>query len=833
MKKNKTWIDILLVLALMLLVYLACQPLGRSWDEGMTEMFTGTEGVYSPDTDSYYYLRKAKEFTENGFGSIRFICSRPSDPLITTVQSGGSDWLPTFSSAFAAILWYLLHAIGIKVGIYALAIHLAAFILSLCVIPLYCFLRKRVSRAAAAFGALTATVAPAYLRHALTGFFDTDTVIALFALITVLGLYECILAKKRGEQIRYAVITVCGTLLLALTWKVFYVYVAIAIGTGLAAVCFVRWFLLKKTERTISMLVPLLTMAVMMGITVIIGYGDLVGLVKGFFAGGGETELWPAASQNVGELVRPHLMEPNSFWEIFMTTPMDYVSYLGGIYMTVFLLVSIVIGTIAMIRIKRGRTETEDRERPLVLYFAIAVWFAGTAFLCFFGIRYVELLILPAALILGFGFSYAERFLKSGKLSVTAKRAVYIGLAFMAYSVLMLMFPKLAMVAAGVILVAGFFLGRFEKGYGILALLFVTLLLGSVSGAYLRAAMERPLLEKPTEEAMQWIRDNTAEDAVVADFWSWGYLYQYYAERRSVSDGGTYNGEFCYWLGTMLLTDDLKLSAGITRMLQNSGLDGTNYAVELCGGKQKACDMLKEILVLNRADAEELLKSKYPFAEDERTKLLDHTHPLNCPDIYLVTNYDSLRVSATMALYPNWDFSGKEFQPVATLFSQQSVPRPEEGEKTAALLWKRGIASGWNVQYSLKDGELSAKMGSPDGRLSDFPRMLYIKNGELVYDRTRTEPEEGCLLVERQALIILEENGRLSAVMADETLVNTTLYRLYLRDGADQTVFEKVYEADIPERISGERSKIQRRIGTKNTRDYTNCGIVVWKVHFE
>ena len=176
-----------------------------------------------------------KEFTENGFGSIRFICSRPSDPLITTVQSGGSDWLPTFSSAFAAILWYLLHAVGIKVGIYALAIHLAAFILSLCVIPLYCFLRKRVSRAAAAFGALSATVAPAYLRHALTGFFDTDTVIALFALITVLGLYECILAKKRGEQIRYAVITVCGTLLLALTWKVFYVYVAIAIGTGLAA----------------------------------------------------------------------------------------------------------------------------------------------------------------------------------------------------------------------------------------------------------------------------------------------------------------------------------------------------------------------------------------------------------------------------------------------------------------------------------------------------------------------------------------------------------------------------------------------------------------------
>lgn len=831
--KNKYWIDVLLVIGLIALVYLACQPLGRQWDEGTTEMFTGSEGVYSPDTDSYYYLRKAKEYTENGFGSIRFISSRPSDPMITNVQSGGSDWLPTFSAALAAILWYLLHAVGIKIGIYALATHLSAFVLGLCVIPIYCFLRKRISRTASAFGALCATVAPSYLRHALTGFFDTDTVIALFALITILGLYDCILAKKRAEQIRYAVITVIGTLLLALTWKVFYVYVGIAIGTGLAAVCLVRWFLLKKEYRTVSMAVPLITMGVMMVLTWIIGYGDLIGMTKVFFATRGETEVWPAASQNVGELVRTRLMEPNSFWEIFMTTPMDYVSYLGGIYIAVFLVASMVFATVAVIRIKRGKTETDDRERPLVLYIAVAIWFAGTAFLCFFGIRYMELLILPAAIILGFGFFYAERFLKSGKLSVAAKRAVYVGLAAMAYSILMLMFPVLSLIVAGVILLAGFFLARYEKGYAIIGLLFVGLLLGSFSGAYLRGALERPLLEKPTEEAMRWIRDNSDEDAVVADFWSWGYLYQYYAERRSISDGGTYNGEFCYWLGTMLLTDDLKLSAGITRMLQNSGQDGTNYAVELCDGKQKAVEMLKDILVLNRNEAEEALKSRYPFSQEERTKLLDFTHPASCPDIYFITNYDSLRLSATMALYPNWDFTGKEFEPVSTLFSQQSVPRPQEGEKAATLLWKRGIANGWTVVYSLKDGELTAQMGSPDGKMSDFPRMLYIKDGELVYDRTRTEPEKGCLLVQRQALIILEENGRLSAVMADETLVNTTLFRLYLRDGAEQTVFEKVYETEIPERISGETSKIQRRIGTKNTRDYTNCGIVVWKVHFE
>jgi len=178
-KKNKYLPDILIILGMIVLVFCACQPFGRKWDEKTAEMFTGSEGVYSPDTDSYYYFRKAKEYTEGGFASIRITASRAEDSLVSFHQTEESDTMPTLLSALAAILWYMLRGLGIRVGIYAICTRLCGFLLALCVVPTYCFLVKRLSRVAAAFGALTVTLAPAAMHHAFCGFFDTDALVEI------------------------------------------------------------------------------------------------------------------------------------------------------------------------------------------------------------------------------------------------------------------------------------------------------------------------------------------------------------------------------------------------------------------------------------------------------------------------------------------------------------------------------------------------------------------------------------------------------------------------------------------------------------------------------
>jgi len=830
-KKNKYLPDILIILGMIVLVFCACQPFGRKWDEKTAEMFTGSEGVYSPDTDSYYYFRKAKEYTEGGFASIRITASRAEDSLVSFHQTEESDTMPTLLSALAAILWYMLRGLGIRVGIYAICTRLCGFLLALCVVPTYCFLVKRLSRVAAAFGALTVTLAPAAMHHAFCGFFDTDALVELCALCLVLSFYDSVLVEGRRRQAKYVVASLMGVAFLAMTWKVFHVYVAIAAGTMVTAIIISRLFLVKKERRSIDMRIPIVAIGVLSAVTLLLGFEDFLIILKGVLASTGKTDAWPPTYQNVGEMIRPGLIEATDFWELFMTTSMDYVSYVGGVFMALFLMVSVVLCIFRVIRLKKSGDG--EYERTLVLYGAVFFWFLGTAVMSAVGIRFVEFLILPTALIVAFGFDIVAKELVKEKRPIVFNRILFVCCSGLIFMVLALMFPVQAVVLASVVLFGGFFVSRHECGRILVGALFAVLLIGNLTGAYLRAGMLLPIVEKPTEEALCWIRENTEGTAVIADYWSWGYIYQYYAERRPLDDGGTYSGEASYWLATMFFSEDLRLSAGIARMLQGGSIEGIDYATEVCGGEMEAAAFLKEILPKSRQEAEEYIKRKGTLSEEEQVKLLNYTHPLDCPEIYLITNYDTLRVSATMSTISRWDFLGKTPDPVATLFSQQSVPKPNEGETAICFLWKQGIGDGWNVQYTVRDGEVDAKLGSPNGEGIDFPRIIYYKDGIRVYDRIKTAPEDGLGFADRQALIILEEQGRLSSVMVDESLVNSALVRLYVLDDIKQDVFEKVYEAEIPETVSGESSKIQRKLGTKNTREYNQCGVVVWKVHFE
>ena len=130
-KRKRLWlIDAGIILLMIAAVFLFCQPIGRDWDEAEIEQYIGTEGPLSPDADSYYYLRKAKEFTEKGISSIRPSISRTEDELITQVQSGTKDSMPQLLSVLAALLWYLLRFLGIRVGIYTLSIRLCSVLLA-------------------------------------------------------------------------------------------------------------------------------------------------------------------------------------------------------------------------------------------------------------------------------------------------------------------------------------------------------------------------------------------------------------------------------------------------------------------------------------------------------------------------------------------------------------------------------------------------------------------------------------------------------------------------------------------------------------------------------
>ena len=121
--KRLCWIDALIILALVVFVYILCQPWGRDWDDATREMFSGEEGAYLPDPDSYYYLRRAREYTEKGFSSIVLFSDRASDEAMTTVEVDSEEKIPQLLSVIAAVLWFVFRWAGIQISIYSICIH--------------------------------------------------------------------------------------------------------------------------------------------------------------------------------------------------------------------------------------------------------------------------------------------------------------------------------------------------------------------------------------------------------------------------------------------------------------------------------------------------------------------------------------------------------------------------------------------------------------------------------------------------------------------------------------------------------------------------------------
>jgi len=826
--KKMTWIDVACLFGLFLTVFLLAQPIGRRWDERTKKKYSGEEGVISYDLDTYYYLRKAKEYTEKGLSSISLMNSRTEDPLITSVYPGADDDMPQLLSVLAALAWFVLNSLGLNVGIYSLALGMCSFLLALFPIPIYLFLRKRVSRLAAIYGALIAPMTVPFLSHSCHGVFDTDALIGLLAVTMILSLFECTVASERKKQIKYGLVSIFAMVLLYFTWTAFFVYVVIAAGTTLAGLLGKRIMKSRiKDSRNGLVGIPLFLLFCMFLLSAILGGKTFFALAKSFVSFGKDSlGTWPSETWQVGELTKTTFSSAKSFWYMFEEVSTDFLSYCGGA-LTLILL----IGTMVLLIVRGVRTIREKaliESENIFLYVAIGSWLIGAFVLCLFGIRYMEFFILPVSLVVPFGFEAIE-----GWVSKRIEQAdgalvicLFAGVLFFCNTVIA--FPIFAVVGAGVIFFVGYFLCKTRFKRWISILLFGVFSMVVIEGAILIQIHYKPFFENTVEETMSWVEKNTPEDAVIIDFWSLGYAYQYYANRRTVADGGTYNGEFNYWLGTMLMTDNYKLSAGIARMLQNCGIEASRFAGETLKSNKKGSEVLKEILWKDREDAERYLLSETTMSNEQIRQLLQLTHPENYPEMYFVMNHHTYSCASSMTYYRDWDFINTKGV-YGSASSVESVDIPGKGANASCPLADAEGNVIWNARITVSDDCLNGWVVSSSGKAYDCARVLHVKDGSIISDNNVTGDRE---LLDQYALILIEEQGRVSALLCEKGLPDSLLFELYLFDGKDQEMYEKVYETYLEEE-SDEPSIMQRRMGTSDTYKTSGCYVSLWKMCFE
>ena len=335
----------------------------------------------------------------------------------------------------------------------------------------------------------------------------------------------------------------------------------------------------------------------------------------------------------------------------------------------------------------------------------LGVWLACGLFIMLKGARFVTIPVLPVSVVCGLGLGLLHLRLNAGKaeersvsdtvsdnpLAACAptapsarptllRNALYIGIIALAVAgwafAVRPEFGTVPCIIAGAAALAIGIVLYVVRRAALINLLAVTLIfspiMACVGGSYSAIPDGTDTLQAMCDA----IREQTEPDAVIASWWDYGYFYEYAAKRLTLGDGGNFNGEWNYWLGQALMTDDVTLTKGICRMLASCGLDASHLLMERykkdgADYARRATDVLKTILPLRREEAYCVLTGKPvdapidpALAERDlldtaaANELLALTHPAETHPIYLVLSEDMLHKIGAIGTFGRWDFSG-------------------------------------------------------------------------------------------------------------------------------------------------------------------------------
>jgi len=192
----------------------------------------------------------------------------------------------------------------------------------------------------------------------------------------------------------------------------------------------------------------------------------------------------------------------------------------------------------------------------------------------------------------------------------------------------------------------------------IVALLLLLVLIAPVKAGYDVAKSYIPNVNDAWYGSLTKIKENSNQDAIINSWWDFGHWFKYLADRRVTLDGSSQAGPPLHWLGKLMVTDDERLSVGILRMLDcgsNNAFDKLNY---ILNDTHRSIEILEIIVTIEREDAENILTEE-GLTEEQATEVLGFTH-CNPPENFFITSEDMVGKAGVWAHFGSWDFRRAE-----------------------------------------------------------------------------------------------------------------------------------------------------------------------------
>lgn len=625
-------------------------------DDSTVASLTDERGLpYLTDLDSYYHVRLVSRYIESG-------------TLGDEVNDEGKQWdlhsyAPEGRSAeyqpgiiwITAALWKLTGSEPSMLP--EIEYRIAAFVAALSALAAY-IIGCRIGGGNAC-GMITGTVAavlvscaPQYALRTCYGRFDTDMFVVLMELLLILFLIEAVRASAIWQKILFTVLFALSAVCYSQCWAPKYATIFAGLTVAGGVVYLIAMITgrdtrpkdLRKAFASPSLWVVLgsgiLTLA---GIVLAVGPNIIENILSSLgFSRTSDTgnDVLPNLFASISELSDTSFL-PRSLSNIFRGyVPSERPSVVNGIGGAAVMILA-VAGLIWLITLCLPLKRSEERrdsikisKEDLLLYACVlGTWFAACLFLMGYGVRFIEHLSIPAGLLAAVFLNLLIRTIKSSapaKLHKKDKKDLI-----------------LKYVLAGI--------------------LCVLTVIPPVTGSAVAASDVRPSISQASVDAMQYIASNTGEDSLLASWWDMGYFYESCSDRPCLWDGGSQDSSRAILVAKALITDDMELSRRILLMLSEKGNAAIDMLMEQMPAKE-AFDVLCKALVMDRDEAVQLLCASGLTEEDAATAEA-LIHPVKTHETYLIVTYTMTRQIGWYEYYANWDFTGSQKLPGATMYS--------------------------------------------------------------------------------------------------------------------------------------------------------------------
>ena len=570
-------IAILLVLAVFA-VRAETINLGGITNSSQKALYQDDSGMpYFTEIDSYYNYRLTENYLKNGQLGDTVVNGTSWDSLSTSPNGREVNYQPVIV-ILAALVYKFVNMFG-SVSLTQVAFWLGPIIGSLAVLPAFYIVRRATGNT---WGAIVAGViagaAPAYFSHTYGGFFDTDMFNVLLPLMIVVFLTESVYASKPLFKGLYAGIASLFLGLFALSWSGYTYMVLLTFGTLILfiPISYImdkkdgkdlsnkkQW--LKNNPATLPLVVFIILSIIILALTVGSSMFESITTVLGSatsLQSATAGTAYPNVYVSVGELQIPQVI--------------DVANQSGGLFSLLYAVAALFLMGYVLRKkpvnkdkkdeteektetiedkkprnrrytpktkkaeevmhhedvFKPGRYELTSKEKynNLFLYVLTLLWILGIAIMLTQGTRFIEQFAVPVALLSGLFVGIMVK---------------YIDLKTEKYS-------YVALIAAILVLLA---------------------VVSPLYADHLASSQAVGSTNDDMYNTLTWIKANTSQDTVLASWWDFGHLFTAVADRQVVFDGGSQNNMRAYWIGNALTSTDEAKSAGILRMLANSGED--------------------------------------------------------------------------------------------------------------------------------------------------------------------------------------------------------------------------------------------------------------------